>query len=183
MNDRSLEYLSLTKLFAYAFVFIALCGALIAFLIMPILEDYRASVAELGSQNAINAAAQEQFEAARSRLQDYETANKAVLSQFEADFNATNLVKFLNDYFFEPRLKELKIDLKNEPDANSREYLRHKFEVSAVMDDPKYFYAFVEQLKDFTNLVKIEMPVDFRSNQSGQIDLKFVLKIYSANGD
>ena len=78
------------------------------FLIMPILQDYKSSMAELSSQNGINYAVNESFQESLERVQGLEKDNKELLTQFDADFNKTHLVGFLENYFFEPVLSEIK---------------------------------------------------------------------------
>lgn len=173
MNDRSLEQINITKLVLYSLVFICLCGGLIMFLIMPILQDYKSSMAELSSQNGINYAVNESFQESLERVQGLEKDNKELLTQFDADFNKTHLVGFLENYFFEPVLSEIKHKKKSE-------YLLGEFNVSAVMDNPKIFYRFIEDLKSYQSLIKLETPIDLRSRDDGEIDIKFIIKVFSS---
>ena len=173
MNDRSLEQISLTKLVLYSLAFITLCGGLIAFLIMPILRDYKSSVAELNSQNGINYAINESFQESLERVQGLENENKAILTQFDAEFNKSSLITFLENYFFEPTLSEIK--LKEKP-----KYLGYEFNVSAVMDNPKIFYRFIEDLRGYDSLIKLETPIDLRAQDDGEIAISFIIKVFSS---
>ena len=56
------------------------------FLIMPILQDYKSSMAELSSQNGINYAVNESFQESLERVQGLEKDNKELLTQFDADW-------------------------------------------------------------------------------------------------
>ncbi len=143
------------------------------FLIMPILQDYKSSMAELSSQNGINYAVNESFQESLERVQGLEKDNKELLTQFDADFNKTHLVGFLENYFFEPALSEIKH--KKKP-----EYLLGEFNVSAVMDNPKIFYRFIEDLKGYQSLIKLETPIDLHSRDDGEIDIKFIIKVFSS---
>ncbi len=173
MNDRSLEQISIPKLLLYSLAFICACAGLIVFLIMPILRDYKSSVAELGSQNSVNYAVNESFQASLERVQGLQSENKAILKQFDAEFNRSALITFLENYFFEPRLNEL--ESKEKP-----EYLQHEFNVSAVMDNPKIFYRFIEDLRGFESLVKLETPIDLRAQEDGEIAVSFIIKVFSS---
>ena len=79
----------------------------------------------------------------------------------------------MENYFFEPVLSEIKH--KKKP-----EYLLGEFNVSAVMDNPKIFYRFIEDLKGYQSLIKLETPIDLRSRDDGEIDIKFIIKVFSS---
>lgn len=173
-NDRSLEQIDVSKLVLYTLVFIALCAILIIFLVIPILKDYKNALNELSTQTHINKLINEDFQASLNRLEHLKSDNKALLEQFDADFNATHLLKFLGKYFEEVDLVEIKNN-----DAK-QEYLQYEFNLSAILDNPKQFYSFIDALNTYQSLIRLESPVDLSSRDDGEIDINFMLKVYSS---
>ena len=173
-SDRSLEQIDITKLVLYAMGFIAVFAALILFLVIPILKDYKRAISELSTQTNINKIINEDFQISLNRLETLKGENKDLLAQFDADFNATHLIKFLGTYFDEPNLTEIKNN------GAKQEYLQYEFNVSAILDNPKQFYSFIDALNTYQSVIRLETPVDLNSRDDGEIDISFVLKVYSS---
>ncbi len=173
-NDRSLEQIDFTKLMLYAMGFVAVFAGLILFLVIPILKDYKAVLNELSTQTNINSIINEDFQASLNRLENLKSENKDLFAQFDADFNATHLLKFLDRYFDEPNLKEIKNK------GAKQEYLQYEFNVSAILDNPKQFYSFIDALNTYQSLIRLESPVDLNSRDDGEIDISFKIKVYSS---
>lgn len=173
-SDRSLEQLDITKLVLYAMGFIAVCAVLIIFLVMPVLKNYKSALSELSTQTHINKLINEDFQASLNRLEILKGENKDLLTQFDADFNATHLLKFLGKYFDEPNLTEIKNN------GAKQEYLQYEFNVSAILDNPKQFFSFIDALNTYQSLIRLETPVDLNSRDDGEIDISFMLKVYSS---
>lgn len=173
-SDRSLEQLDITKLVLYAMGFIAVCAVLIIFLVMPVLKNYKSALSELSTQTHINKLINEDFQISLNRLETLKNENKDLLAQFDADFNATHLLKFLGKYFDEPNLTEIKNK------GTKQEYLQYEFNVSAILDNPKQFFSFIDALNTYQSLIRLETPVDLNSRDDGEIDISFMLKVYSS---
>lgn len=173
-NDRSLEQIDLSKLVLYTLAFVALCGCLIMFLVMPTFKEYKKALSELSTQTHINKLVNEDFQASLNRLEHLKSENKALLEQFDADFNATHLLKFLDKYFDEADFTEIKNN------GAKQEYLQYEFNVSAILDHPKQFYSFIDALNTYQSLIKLESPLDLKSRDDGEIDISFMLKVYSS---
>ena len=172
MSERSLDNIDLTKLFVYVLGFMALCAVLIVFLIMPVIRDYKKTVVQLGHQNNINIGINEKFQISKNRLDGLQNENKDILERFNTDFNESELLDFLNEYFVDSNLTKI-------PKAEQK-YLQQEFNASAILDNPKKFYDFVNALQTYKNVIKLELPIDLRSREDGDIDIKFALKVYSS---
>lgn len=173
-SDRSLDQIDASKLVLYILLFVAVCAGLIILLVIPILKDYKNALNELGTQTHINANIDAHFQESLSRLEQLKSENKAILDQFDADFNATRLSKFLNKYFIDPNVVPIKHS------GAKPEYLQYEFNVSAILENPKQFYSFIEALNHYENLIALETPIDLQSTDEGDIDIHFTLKVYSS---
>lgn len=173
-SDRSLEQIDIGKLALYALGFVVVFAGLIFFLVIPILKDYKVALSELSTQTNINSIINADFQASLNRLETLKGENKDLLAQFDADFNATHLQKFLGKYFDEPNLTQIKNN------GAKQEYLQYEFNVSAILDNPKQLYSFIDALNTYQSLIRLEAPVDLNSRDDGEIDISFVLKVYSS---
>lgn len=66
-----------------------------------------------------------------------------------------------------------------ESDDLGANYLQYELNATARLTHPKKFYEFINALKSYEKLVKIEAPIEFTSRKDGDINANFRLKIYS----
>ncbi len=64
--------------------------------------------------------------------------------------------------------------------AQNEPYLLSKYQISATLNDPKNFYAFIDTLKNYQNILKINLPINLQA-QNQHIKIDFNLKVYSSN--
>lgn len=64
--------------------------------------------------------------------------------------------------------------------AQKEPYLQGAYQVSAALNDPKNFYAFIDALKDYQNILNINLPINLQA-QNTHINIHFTLKVYSSH--
>ncbi len=171
MKDRSLEDINPIKLLVCALSFIIVCMALILFMLLPVLKDFKENSARENSQIAMLEATKAKFSASEGRVLVLRNENNKSLEQFEQKFNAKNLETFLQKTFKNVKIKENAL-LKQE------KYLKHSLSISANMENPKKLYDFIDALKEADYAIKLDYPLNLRVAKEG-IDIDFVIKIYS----
>jgi len=171
MKDRSLEEIDILKLFIYILIFIAVCGILIFFLLVPVLKEYKNLSLEQNSQIIHLAQTKEMLRMSEDKILNLRAENNKSLEQFEQKFNAQVFQSLLEKYFKEVQITEIKNPKEN--------YLTHSFEIKANADSPNSLYNFLEDLNNFDYLVKINSPLLIKAVKEG-IELKFNAKIYSS---
>ncbi|HDX3451200.1 TPA: hypothetical protein ROD35_000155 [Campylobacter coli] len=171
MKDKSLEELNILKIIIYVLSFITVCTALILFLLLPLLKDYKQANLRKNSQVAIFNAAKIKLDISENKINTLRTENNKSLEQFEQNFNLTHFQNFLEKYFKNIQATELKLDKKEK-------YLTHRINIQASINNPRRLYDFIDALAQYNNLVKIDYPMTLKASDHGiMVDLN--VQIYS----
>ncbi|EEP3505468.1 hypothetical protein ACM1FL_001132 [Campylobacter coli] len=171
MKDKSLEELNILKIVIYVLSFITVCTALILFLLLPVLKDYKQTHLRKNSQAAIFNAAKAKLDASENKISALRTENNKSLEQFEQQFNLTHFQNFLEKYFENIQITELKLDEKEK-------YLTHRINIRASINNPRRLYDFIDALAQYNNLVKIDYPMTLKASDHG-IMINLNVQIYS----
>ncbi|EPM2019017.1 hypothetical protein ACTLLN_002210, partial [Campylobacter coli] len=99
------------------------------------------------------------------------TENNKSLEQFEQQFNLTHFQNFLEKYFENIQITELKLDKKEK-------YLTHRINIRASINNPRRLYDFIDALAQYNNLVKIDYPMTLKASDHG-IMINLNVQIYS----
>ncbi|EOZ2160790.1 hypothetical protein ACQQJ8_000827 [Campylobacter coli] len=171
MKDKSLEELNILKIVIYVLSFITVCTALILFLLLPVLKDYKQTHLRKNSQAAIFNAAKAKLDASENKISALRTENNKSLEQFEQQFNLTHFQNFLEKYFENIQITELKLDKKEK-------YLAHRINIRALINNPRRLYDFIDALAQYNNLIKIDYPMTLKASDHGII-VNLNVQIYS----
>ncbi|HDZ5096644.1 TPA: hypothetical protein RTH11_000441 [Campylobacter jejuni] len=170
MKDKSLEEVDLLKLIVCALSFISVCTALILFLLLPILKNYKQANLRENSQLAILKAAQSKFDFSENKITTLRNENNKSLEQFEQNFNIGNFDVFLQKYFQNVKIQEIK------PEKQEK-YLKNRLAIEATMNNPRRLYDLIDALKNYNNLIKLDYPLNLKAQDEG-IKINFIIKIY-----
>lgn len=171
MKDKSLEELNILKIIIYVLSFITVCTALILFLLLPLLKDYKQANLRKNSQVAIFNATKTKLDISENKINTLRTENNKSLEQFEQNFNLTHFQNFLEKYFKNIQATELKLDKKEK-------YLTHRINIQASINNPRRLYDFIDALAQYNNLVKIDYPMTLKASDHG-IMINLNVQIYS----
>ncbi|EAI3898401.1 hypothetical protein YN70_002925 [Campylobacter coli] len=171
MKDKSLEELNILKIIIYVLSFITVCTALILFLLLPLLKDYKQANLRKNSQVAIFNAAKTKLDISENKINTLRTENNKSLEQFEQNFNLTHFQNFLEKYFKNIQVTELKLDKKEK-------YLTHRINIQASINNPRRLYDFIDALTQYNNLIKIDYPMTLKASDHG-IMINLNVQIYS----
>ncbi|HDZ5065499.1 TPA: hypothetical protein RTH03_000598 [Campylobacter jejuni] len=170
MKDKSLEEVDLLKLIVCALSFISVCTALILFLLLPTLKNYKQANLRENSQLAILKAAQSKFDFSENKITTLRNENNKSLEQFEQNFNIGNFDVFLQKYFQNVKIQEIK------PEKQEK-YLKNRLIIKATMNNPRKLYDLIDALKNYNNLIKLDYPLNLKAQDEG-IKINFIIKIY-----
>ncbi|HEB9319990.1 TPA: hypothetical protein RZK22_000835 [Campylobacter coli] len=171
MKDKSLEEINILKIIIYVLSFITVCTALILFLLLPLLKDYKQANLRKNSQVAIFNATKTKLDISENKINTLRTENNKSLEQFEQNFNLTHFQNFLEKYFKNIQATELKLDKKEK-------YLTHRINIQASINNPRRLYDFIDALAQYNNLVKIDYPMTLKASDHG-IMINLNVQIYS----
>lgn len=170
MKDKSFEEINVLKLLILALSFISVCTALILFLLLPTLKEYKQISLKENSQTALLNSIKNKFQISEERVRLLRIENNKSLEQFQNSFNEEKFTLFLGNFFKKVQIKKL--------ENNDEKYLKHSLLIQASMDNPKRLYDFIDALETFDNLIKIDYPLNLKAKNK-EILLSFVVKIYS----
>ncbi len=172
MKDKSLEEINILKLLIYALSFISVCTALILFLLLPTLKNYKQISIRENSQLAILKTTKSNLDFSKNKIAILKNENNKSLEQFKQNLNVSNLNIFLQKYFQNIKIQEIKIEKKEK-------YLKNQLEIKATMNNPRRLYDFIDALKNYNNLIKLDYPLNLKAGEQG-IMINLTLKIYSS---
>ncbi|MBM0637499.1 hypothetical protein LNU06_05690 [Campylobacter sp. VicNov18] len=172
MKDKSLEEINLLKLLIYALSFISVCTALILFLLLPTLKNYQQASLRENSQFTILKAAKAKLNVSKDKISDLRNENNKSLDQFKQNFNIKNFNIFLQKYFKNIEIKETNLE-------KPEKYLKNRLLIQATINNPRRLYDFIDALKNYNNLIKIDYPLKLKAAEQGII-INLTLKIYSS---
>ncbi|KAA6228867.1 hypothetical protein FMM55_00095 [Campylobacter sp. LR196d] len=171
LNDKSLDDINTLKLIICVLSFITVCFALILFLLLPTLKNFKELNILENSHLATLQEEQANLQFNQERINDLKEANAHSFSQFEQKFNPVHFRELLEKYFQNVVMKELE---------NTNElYLTNNISIDASMDKPQNLYDFLDNLKNFESLVKISPPLIMKA-QKTTTSIHFNAKVYSA---
>ncbi|TQR29359.1 hypothetical protein DMB92_08330 [Campylobacter sp. MIT 99-7217] len=171
-TDKSLEDAKFLTLAIYALVFVALCGLLIIFLLLPLVNKHKIVASNLASQNLINQSIQNVLNQSQAMLDELISENNQTLTHFDTAFKKERFVEFAGDFFEVVQLEEQNI-------TQTEPYLKALFHLKAKIKTPNDLYAFIEALNEYDNVIKIVFPFELKINQD-KIDMDLNFKVYSS---
>lgn len=171
MNDRSIEDIDIVKLLIYIVIFLVICAVMIFSFIVPNIKEYRQIEATYASSQHALLKIQKNFENTLSELNNIEKTNEFTLKSLNNKFNEISFIAFASKYFDNVNLNELP-----KTDEND-EFYRYELNVTSAMNTPSKFYNFLDDLKTYDNIVKVDFPINMKS-QGNLINTTFNIRIY-----
>lgn len=169
MSDRSLEDIDIAKLLIYITVFLIVSIVMIFAFIVPNIKDYQQISAEHSSQISALTKISKNFQNTLDELRDIEKLNEFTLKSINNKFDEKLFIVFATQFFQNVLLSKIS--------SENSDFYRYELNVSTSMNTPTKFYEFLDALKRFENVVKIDFPITMRA-QNGIINTTFNVRIY-----
>ncbi len=164
---------STIKFLIYILLFLIFTLFLLLVFIIPSIKEYKHKKAEYEMFRVQNESLILKEESIKIKLKDSMEKNSEILSSFKDDFNKTNFIEFSKSYF---RDIDIKLDDKNENNKNVR-FKNYSFSAILKESTPSNFYDFIDALKNYKNIIKINFPIELTINKKG-MHIKFELSVY-----
>ena len=161
---------STIRVLIYILTFLVLILLILLFFIIPNIKEYKVSEVELKNIEKSIGDLKRKEESLKSELKNINSENSFIIDKFDKDFNKSKFIKFANSYLQDINLTEIK-------DKNSLKFREYKFSAYTKNSSPKELFKFIESLKDYDSVVKINFPI-LLEKQNRQIFIKLVLDIY-----
>lgn len=173
MKEKLLNEINTMRMLIFSAGFVLMCAFLILVFMLPALNNYKSAKLRLNSQNSVNHSIEQKLAQSEQILANLQTENKKIFAQFDKKFDINTMRKFLEQFFDNVKIEELEITLPKE------EYLAKKLHIKALMKSPEQFYTFMENIRDYENILAVQTPLKLQS-QGQNIDFEFDMKIYSS---
>ncbi len=165
---------STIKFLIYILLFLIFTLFLLLAFIIPSIKEYKHKKAEYEMFRVQNEILVVQEEGIKIKLKDSKEKHGEILSSFEDDFNQSNFVKFADNYFL-----DINIDSYDENDSiKSVRFKAYHFSSLLKNDTPTNFYDFIDALKNYKNIIKINFPIKLMIKKEG-MEIEFEMSVYN----
>ncbi len=174
------EMNSTMKFLIYILLFLIFTLFLLLVFIIPSIKEYKHKKAEYEMFRVQNENLILKEESIKVKLKESKEKNSEILSSFEDDFNSSDFVKFSSSYF-----KDIDIIAEDKDENKGSKNIRFKnYRFKALLKDntPSNFYDFIDDLKSYKNIIKINFPIELVIKKSG-MQIKFELSVYEPTRD
>jgi len=172
-KDRNLEEIDVLKLVFYVLAFLLISLSFVMFLIVPSIKDYKKAKAQYHSKMLNQSRIEQIFFANANDLDALKTKNAKSLNAIINTFDEKKFQNKAGEFFSDVRLNRMPKE-----DENST-FINYELNVTAMMSTPDKFYAFIDFVNNYENVILIDFPVAMRAN-SGKIDTSFKIKVLEA---
>ncbi len=161
---------STIKFLLYILLFLVMILLLLIIFIIPNIKTYKTNRSELATFVQKNRKLSVKKIELNQKIEKYKIENKRLNSRFDNKFDKEDFIKFASKYLNGVKVtknKSTKIDYFDD------------FNLTAVTPtkSPKNFYKFIDSLKEYKNVIKMNFPILMKSNRSN-IELKFNIGVY-----
>ena len=159
-------------LFFAFYIFLTLF--IIAFIIAPSVRVFKNTknsyfLSEEEFENTKN-----KYQSILQKLTKLQNQNLRILNAFKRDFNENNFKLFAKNYMTITNIKKQKTSLYKE------KFLKTSYMITAKIKSPKNFYDFVDNSKNYKNIIRVYFPIDFEKSDK-EINLTFKIDVYKFN--
>ena len=152
---------------------------IIAFIIAPSIKTFKyAKTQYYMTQQDFNNV-QKQYKKVLKSLDVLKNKNSKIISALQTPFDTKNFILFAKKYMNIIKIKKLKSA------AYKKKFIKTAYLVTATIKSPEDFYNFVDNIKNYKNLIRVYFPIDFEKNKES-INLTFKIEVYNIktkNGD
>jgi hypothetical protein len=148
----------------------------VIFFIIPNIKSYKISKYDLSRVNKEITTFTKEEKELKENLKLFKHSNNHILEKFHRDFNEAKFINDASKYLTNIKLIKLKrVDKIKSFDF--MDYDEYNLTASTKIKSPKDFFKFINSLKDYNNVIKINFPIVLVSKDK-QIDIKMIIDIY-----
>jgi len=152
-------------------LYILLTLLIIAFIIAPSVKIFKKTKDSYFLTKQEFDATQKKFKKVLNKIDILKNKNKKILNKLNRDFNQNNFKLFAKNYMDIITIKKLK------PKTYNKKFIKEPFLITAKIKSPKNFYEFIDNIKNYKNLIRVYFPIDFEKEKE-QIKLTFKIENY-----
>jgi len=156
--------------FFFAF-YILLTLFIIAFIIVPSVKLFKKTKNYyfLSEQQFENT--KQNYQMILEKLTKLQNQNQKILNAFKRNFNENNFKLFAKNYIQIITIKKQKAIPYKE------KFIKTPYIITAKIKSPKNFYDFVDNIKNYKNIIRVYFPINFEKSNK-EINLTFKIECY-----
>jgi len=166
---------STIKFLIYVLLFLIFILLMLLLFIIPSIKHYKSTRSDYVSYVSQNKHLSKKQVTLSKEIKAYQKNNRALLDSFQSEFNQSAFVAFAEKYFSHVSLEQ---GAKKSANSQFQEYV---FSATSQAKTPVDFYKFIDGLKKYPSIVKINFPITLVSKDK-QIHLDFNMSIYKKTG-
>ena len=158
-KDRSLEEVDVLKLVLYVLAFLLVSLAFVMLVIVPNIKEYKKVKAEYHSKMLNLARIKQRFFASANDLDTLKTKNSKSLNAIINTFDEKKFQNKAGEFF-----SNVQLNRAPKEDENST-FINYELNVTAMMSTPDKFYAFIDFVNSYENVILIDFPVAIKKSK------------------
>ncbi len=165
---------STVKFLIYVLLFLIFILMILLLFIIPNIKSYKSNKSDLKNYTSQNKHLSQKQVKLSQDIESYKKEHSELLKSFSDDFNETHFLTYAKKYFSNVSLKE------NPTTDKKSQFKVYSFKATSLSKTPNDFYKFIDDLKQYDSIIKINFPITIISNKNN-IDLSFNMSIFSQN--
>jgi len=145
---------------------------IIAFIIAPSIKTFKYAKIQYFSNQQTFTQVQKQYKQILNNLDILKNKNQKIITALQRKFNKKNFILFAKNYMQIKNIKELNSSVYKE------KFLKTPYLITALIKSPENFYKFVDNIKNYKNVIKVYFPLDFEKNGE-EINLTFKIECFN----
>ena len=148
---------------------------IIAFVIAPSIKTFKYAKAQYFSTQQEFEKVDNEYKKIFNAINTLKNKNQKILNALKRKFDKKNFILFAKNYMQIEKIKELNSSTYKE------KFIKTPYLITAIIKSPKNFYDFVDNIKNYKNIIRVYFPIDFEK-ENEEINLTFKIECYNIKG-
>jgi len=150
-------------------LFVVIFLFLLAVIVAPSIKKFKETKKEYFSSKMKYDKSETELEKKTYEYQKLYKENKRIIFALKREFDKNNFKMFSDKYMKLTSIKDKNISVYN------KEFIKKTYIITAKLNTPVNFYKFVDNSKNYKNIIKIYFPIVFKA-KNGEINLLYKLE-------
>ncbi len=178
--DKVGEEFNIVNVLIYLVLYMVIVGFFIGFYTIPLIKTFKTSQSEYRNDLRHYKSLLSRHEYLKNSFEKKKNSNIKIIKKFRNKFNEKDFYSFGLKYFESMDLKKNGIEMF---DNKKEKFSVNKYKMHFSFKDMEKFYSFIDDLKTYSSVVKIDFPVILEKRDTDKyIKGIWNLKIYETNG-
>ena len=145
---------------------------IIAFIIAPSIKTFKYAKTQYFLTQQEFDKVKKQYKEVLNSLDILKNKNQKIINALNRVFDKNNFILFAKNYMQITNIKELNSSI------YKNKFIKTPYLITAIIKSTKNFYDFVDDIKNYKNIIRVYFPIDFEKNKENII-LTFKIECYN----